>query len=83
MGNNISVKKLQQVDSNQWFFEIESDSGYDATRVVKSYRTDEEGRGLFQELVNGGFRQITGTCQFGLRGCTRSAAYSRIKRYFS
>ncbi len=47
------------------------------------YRTNEIGQGLFQVSdATLDVQQLTGTCQFSLAGCSKHAAYMRIKRYW-
>lgn len=61
----------------QWTWWLPTDTGYDC------YETNRRGEGIFQVNEDTFERtQITGTCQFSLRGCSRSAAYHRIERWF-
>jgi hypothetical protein len=49
----------------------------------KCYETNIAGDGIFcvnEQTMDR--TQLTGTAQFSLRGCTKAAAYSRIKRWF-
>jgi hypothetical protein len=72
----VKVKGLFRI-GQQWMWCIPTDTGYD------SYETNRAGDGIFQVNDRTMERhQITGTCQFSLRGCSRSAAYHRVVRWF-
>ena len=76
---NMKVKGLYRASAGQqWTWWIPVDDYND-----DCYETNRDGEGIFQ--VNEATlerTQITGTCQFSLRGCSRSAAYHRIARWF-
>jgi len=74
---NMKVKGLYQ-SGKQWTWWIPTGTGQ-----YECYETNIMREGIFQ--VNEATlerTQITGTCQFSLRGCSRSAAYHRIARWF-
>jgi hypothetical protein len=67
---------------NQWTWWV---SAYDHVQWSRKrcYETNVAGDGIFEVNERTMERyQITGTCQFSLRGCSRSAAYHRIVRWF-
>ena len=76
----VKVKGLYRAsEDQQWTWRIPTE-----TDQYDCYETNREGHGIFQ--VNEATlerTQLTGTCQFSLRGCSRSAAYHRVERWFS
>ena len=77
---NINVT---QHGNNGWEFSITQNG------ETRQYRTNEQGRGLWELLPRPGaysdndteYRQIEGTAQFELPR-NRSAAYAKIRRHF-
>lgn len=73
-GPRIGVKNLRKTEDG-WFFTVTVDGAPD------NYRTNKAGEGLFRDNTH--MTQLTGTAQFTLVGCSKSAAYHRIRRWFS
>lgn len=70
-----------QLDENCSYYN--EDYAPDKFPNTRTYRTDEEGKGLWEEKQGGRMVQIKSTCQFSVAGCkTKSGVYSAIRRYF-
>lgn len=70
----ISIKALKET-SGFWTFSVSGSDFSDG-----DYSTNSAADGLFTPDL---MTQHTGTAQFSLGGCTYSAAYNRIRRYFA
>ncbi len=78
--NTVSITGLVQDFGDRgwsWTVTTVDDFGEDTSH----YRTSTTGDGLF--IYDGSVRQLKLTGEFSLRGCTKPAAYSRIRRYFA
>lgn len=67
----MTIRNLKK-DGDRWTWDM------DGTH----YKTNADGEGLF---IDKGYevKQITGTCQYSMRGCnTCGSAYNHIRRYF-
>ena len=71
----VRILNLEKTD-NRWSWIIVS-LWDDSTTFC---HTNQSGEGIF--TGDGYYNQMTGLCQFSLCGCSKSAAYKRIKRYF-
>lgn len=81
----VSVRGLwKSPHDEQWAFTVQTTEPYaDGPEPAGQYETNIAGEGLFsinEETLDR--KQITGTCQFSLRGCTKGAARQRIVRFF-
>lgn len=71
------ITGLDSYGPGGWEWNVTDQDGKTTT-----YRTNKRGDGLWHEDIYDD-RQDLGTCQFSLVGCTRRAAYGRIRRYFT
>ena len=82
------IKNLY-LEENQWFWTYVDDEGSET-----QYRTNSYGEGMWEYVKTGTWmvqkkqhlwewKQITGTCQFSLRGYSLSGARKKLKNAFS
>jgi hypothetical protein len=80
MNTGISIINLDKHD-NEWSWDQKGIEYIFPDDMYTHFHTNQGGEGLFRGY--GYSNQQTGTGQFSLRGCSKSAAYNRIKRYFA
>lgn len=81
MKTTVSIKHLSRSeDRYDWSFTVIENSW--TGHHESHYHTNNNGDGLFVTDYQGNSKQLVGTCDFTLHGCSKSAAYNRIKRFF-
>ena len=87
------IRNLKKSDDGSWMWVVQLDKNYfdydenyapDEYPNSKTYYTNKDGEGLWEEGHRGEMVQIKGTCQFSLRNCNSyGSAYNAIRRYFA
>lgn len=69
-----TIMNLQKIEGT-WYFTVSDDEG------AHHYKTDKIGDGLWvKDYFDKDWSQVRGTCDFSLRGMSRSGAYKKIRR---
>lgn len=73
-GNRFTFNHMLIYSTDDWGFDP------DNPIVIKSYMTNNDGRGLFE--LDNYYHQYIGTCDFSCAGKSKGAARKYINRYF-